>query len=98
MDDDIMVGDGYTIEAKRVRGWPCHFYTSFDPAFVTGSAVDDSHVQVFVDFEAEFGSGWHEHPKAQQCYRRAGQIAYQRLSDQIERVMEERRKRWRTRR
>ena len=92
-----MLGDGYTIEEKRVRGWRCHIYTSFDPEFVTANAVDDDTVQVFVDFEAEFGPEWHEHPKAQQCYKRAGQIAYQLLSERIERVMEERRKRWRKR-
>lgn len=96
MKDEVMVGDGYQIEPVRVRGWLCHIYTSLDPPFVTGNAIDGD-VSVFIDFEAEFGPDWHEHPKANQCYGRASKLAYARLSEKIERVMEERRKRWRRR-
>ena len=96
-DEEVMVGDGYQIEPVRIRGWRCHIFTSLDPPFVTGNAVDDDHVRVFVDFEAEFGMDWDKHPQAKQYWGRASKIAYARLSDQIERVMEERRKRYRRR-
>lgn len=95
INDEPIVGDGYTIEMKRIRGWPCHIYTSIDPAFVTGSAINDDTVQVFVDLEAEFGPDWQQHPRARQFYGSAGRLAYQRLSERIEQVMDERRKRWR---
>lgn len=96
MNADV-IGEGFTIESKRIRGWPCHFYTSYDPAFVTGHAVDDDAVKVFIDLDAEFGTDWRERPNVQHFYQQAIKIAYQRLSDRIEQTTQERRKRWRRR-
>lgn len=96
MSGDVF-GDGFTIEAKRIRGWPCSFYTSYDPAFVTGHATDDDAVKVFIDFDAEFGMDWRQHPQVRKLYEQANKIAYQRLSDKIEETMQQRRKRWRNR-
>ena len=96
MKQDPIVGDGYAIETPKIRGWACTFFTSYDPAFVTGSAIEDDSIQVFVDLEAEW-PGWQQHPRAQQFYGAAERLAYQRLSEKIERAMETRRKRWRKR-
>lgn len=93
-----VVGDGFTIQSTRVRGWPCHIYTSYNPPFVTGHAADDDTVQVFVDFYAEFGFDWEQKPDADKLFKRAEQIACELLAGRIETVMQERRKRWRKRR